>query len=241
MQGDRKMRNRSRSNWVVAALLAGAMLLFLLNGCALSTFFFGQEEEKTPSELMSEGMDQMDKGYYKTAGESFGKVKDRYPYSKYAIQAELRLADALYRSGEYDQAYAAYEEFEKLHPKHESIPYVIYQRGMCHFDQMSTIDRDQTHTVRAREEFERVIGRFPKNEYAGMARKNLRKCLIFLAEHELFVGRFYYKKGDYKAALGRFTYIIEHFPDTGQYNEAIDYIGRCKERLAKQERQEEQG
>ena len=228
-----------KSNWILGVLLIGAMLLFLLNGCALSTFFFGQEEEKSPSELMSEGMDNLEKGYYKAAVEAFQKVKDRYPYSKHALLAELKVGDALYQTQEYDQAYAAYDDFEKLHPKHQSIPYVIYQKGVCHFDQIKTIDREQSHTLKANEEFERLIGRFPKDEYANRARKNLRKCLISLAEYELYVGRFYYKKGEYRAALGRVTYIIRNYPDTGQYNEAIEYISKCKEKLSNQKPEED--
>jgi len=228
-----------RSNWILGALLIGAMLLFVLNGCALSTFFFGEEEEKSPSELISEGMDNMDRGYYKAAFEAFQKVKDRYPYSKHALLAELKVADALYQTREYDQAYAAYDDFEKLHPKHESIPYVIYRKGMCHFDQISTIDRDQSHTLKAKDEFERLISRFSRDQYANRARKNLRKCLIFLAEYELYVGRFYYKKGEYRAALGRFTYVIRNYPDTGQYNEAIEYISKCKEKIAKEKPEED--
>ena len=230
-----------RLNRILGGLLIGAMVLIVLNGCALSTFFFGEEEEKSPSELISEGMDNMDRGYYKAAFEAFQKVKDRYPYSKYALLAELKMADAQYQTKEYEQAYAAYDDFEKLHPKHEKIPYVIYQKGMCHFDQIRTIDRDQSHTLKAKEEFERLISRFSKDEYANRARKNLRKCLISLAEYELYVGRFYYKKGEYHAALGRFTYIIRNYPDTGQYNEAIEYISRCKEKLAKEKPEEEAG
>lgn len=222
-------------------MLIGAMLLFLLNGCALSTFFFGEGEEKSPSELISEGLEDMDRGYYKSAVEAFQKVKDRYPYSKHALQAELKMADALYQTKEFDQAYNAYDDFEKLHPKHKSIPYVIYQKGMCHFDQIRSVDREQVHTLKAKEEFERLIGRFPRDEHANKARKNLRECLIFLAEYELYIGRFYYRKGEYRAALGRFTYIIQNYPDTGQYNEAIEYISKCKEKLAKQRPEEVEG
>ncbi|MGD2127307.1 MAG: outer membrane protein assembly factor BamD, partial [Desulfobacteraceae bacterium] len=72
-------------------------------------------------------------------------------------------------------------------------------------------------------------------DYANRARRNIRKCLIFLAEYELYVGHFYFKKGKYRAALGRYTYIIEHYPDMGQYHEAIEYISKCKQKLAEEE------
>jgi len=205
----------------------------------IDDYLFGGGEEMNPAELMARGMEKMDKGQYKAAVESFQMIKDRYPYSKYAVLAELRMADALYRTEEYDAAFEAYDEFEKLHPKHKHIPYVIYQKGMCHFRQMRSNDREQSHTLRAKEEFERLIRRFPRDDYAHLARKNIRKCLIFLAEYELNVGHFYFKMGKYKAALARYDYIIKNYPDMGQYSEALEYISRCKQKLAEGEKKKE--
>ncbi len=215
--------------------------LFFSSGCgavldygySLWDKIFGEEEDKTPQELIQEGRAKLKAGKYEEASDLFEMLKDRYPYSKYAVEAELRLADTLYYRQEYDSALDAYDEFEMLHPKNPEIPYVIYQKGMCHFKQISTIDRDQTHTMKAAEEFKRLIKRFPRNRYAHMARKHLRKCLIYLAEYELYVGRFYYKTGKYQAAMDRFSYLIKNYPDMGQYNEALEYIRKCKEKLNK--------
>jgi outer membrane protein assembly factor BamD len=205
----------------------------LLNGCStINKWFSGEEEDVDANELMSDGMDNLDRGSYKAAIEAFEKLKDRYPYSKLAITAELKRADALYLSEEYDLASDAYDEFEKLHPKHKEIPYVIYQKAMCQFMQMTTVDREQVHTLKAKEEFERLIGRFPKDVYADRARKNLRKCLIYLAEYEIYVGNFYFKKGLYSAALARYTYAVENYPDLGQYSDALERISKCKQKLA---------
>jgi len=216
-------------------LSVGVILVFLLGGCSLFDKLFGEDMGESPSELMSDGMTQLEKGNYEQATEAFQELKDRYPYSKYAIQAELKMADALYRKMEYDQAYEAYDEFERLHPKNRDIPYVIYQKGMCHFSQLTTIDRDQSHADQAKAEFERLIRRFPRKDYANMARKNLRRCFIFLAEHELYIGHFYFKKGKYQAALDRYSYIIENYPDLGQYHEALEYISKCKDKLVEEE------
>ena len=217
---------------IVRYVLIGLTLVFLLNGCAIYDRIFGKTEDKIPEELMSEGMDRFEKGNYSGAIEDFQAIRDRYPYNKLAITAELKIADSLYNRSEYEAAYDAYDEFEKLHPKDNYIPYVIYQKGMCHFRQVKSIDRDQTPTIKAREEFERLIKRFPRDVYSNSARKNLRECLISLAKYELYVGRYYFKMGEYKAAMNRFRYIIENYPDMGQYHEALEYIGRCKERLA---------
>ena len=217
--------------WVIA----GSLTIFLLSGCAVIEIFTGSsEEELTPDELMTQGVERMERASYSGAVESFQMIKDRYPYSKYATLAELKMADALYQTQEYDAAYDAYDEFGRLHPKHNQMPYVLYQKGMCHFIQMKSNDRDQSHTVKAKEEFERLIRQFPRDNYAHRARKNIRKCLIFLAENELVVGRFYFKMGKYRAALARYAYIVENYPDMGQYNEALEYISRCKAKLAEE-------
>lgn len=182
---------------------------------------------------MDKAMEDLGRGYYKSATESFQKLKDRYPYSKFAIVAELRMADTLFLQSSYDESYEAYKEFEKLHPKHPSIPYVIYRQGLCHFRQMKTIDRDQTHSLKAKDEFGRLVKRFPRDVYASRARTKIRKCYIDLAAHELYVARYYFKKKQYGAAAGRFRNAIEKYPDVGQYFEALEYLGKCKEKLAK--------
>jgi len=220
-----------------AIALAIAFLLF--GGCSIIDKYFKSEEEKSATELMSDGIRDFEMGRMTDAKEAFEKVKDRYPYSKYAVVAELKRADALFETGEYDEAFDAYDEFEKLHPKNPEIPYVIYQKGMCQFRQMKTIDREQIHTLKAKEEFERLVGRFPRDEYAQKARKNIRKCLIFLAEYELYVANYYYRIGKYQAALARYTFLIENYPDLGQYSHALESIAKCKEHILKQEKKEE--
>ena len=141
------------------------------------------------------------------------------------------MADALFKRKEFEQALEAYIEFEKLHPKNESIPYVIYQQGMCHFLRMATIDRDQTSTKNALKEFSRLRKEFPKSPFSLQVRRYIRKCHSNLAEYEFYVGYFYFQSGKYHAALRRFEYLITHYPDLGQYGRALTYIGLCKERL----------
>lgn len=225
-----------------------ALLLVLSNGCVVidsltGTFnrLFGDVEERTPPELMLQGQEYLDEGRYLAASEAFQQIKDRYPYSRYALKAELLLADAMFLREEYNTAYELYDEFERLHPRNPDIPYVIFRKGECHLEQVSTIDRDQSHTHAAKDEFERLVKRFPNDRYAKVARKKIRKCLIYLAEYELYVGHFYFGKGNFRAAKGRYEYIIENYPDMGQYHEALEYIRVCREKLAEEqaERREE--
>ena len=206
----------------------------LLGGCSLWTDLFGDDEEKSAAELIDEGMTNLEKGRYEAATEAFQNAKDRYPYSQYAALAELKMADALFKKREYEAAYEGYTEFERLHPKHKEVPYVLYQKGMCNFSQMSTIDRDQSQTLLAKEDFEVLVRRFPQNDYAKRARLNIRQCLIYLAEYELYVGHYYYKMGKYRSAMVRYANIIERYPDMGQYHEAMEYITKCKDKIAEE-------
>lgn len=225
----------NRSSLIIRNILLGTIVLFLLGGCSLYGKYFGGKEDKRPAELMREGMKNFERGNYEEATEAFQLLKDRYPYSKYAIMAELKMADGFYEKEEFEEALAAYDDFERLHPKNENIPYVIYQKGMCNFRQVTTIDRDQSFTLKAKDEFERLVKRFPRSEYANRGRKNIRQCLIYLAEYELYVGHYYYRMGKFRTAMNRYTYLIQNYPDMGQYHVALDYIRRCKEKLKEKE------
>lgn len=219
-----------RAGGALWRLWIGACLVGALAGCGLWQDFF-PTVEKGPEQLMQDGLRDLDKGRYTDASEAFQKIKDRYPYSRFAVEAELRLGDALYKRQLYEEAYEAYDEFEKLHPRHPQIPYVMFRKGMCHFEQIKTVDRDQTHTLKAKGDFERLVKRFPRNEYAQRARRKIRECYIFLAEYELYVAHFYFKKKKYRAAMERYRYIIQNYPDLGQYHEALEYMRRCREKL----------
>jgi outer membrane protein assembly factor BamD len=211
-------------------MMKNLILVFIIGlvftGCAL--FETSQEMEKTADELVAEGSSAfMDKDY-KTAVKAYTDLKDWYPFSRYAILAELKIADAHFFLEEYDEAALAYEEFEKMHPKNDAIPYVIYQTGMCWFKQIGTVDRDHTPAKNSLALFRRLINRYPKNKYAKKAAKNIKACLENLAGHELYVANFYYKTKKYKAALKRYEYLVEHYPDSKESRQALEKIPGCR-------------
>ena len=201
-----------------------AVVLLLLTGCAL----FGKEVEKPAAELIQEGMEAFDKGNFSDAIKDFEQLKDWYPFSKYATVAELKIADAHYHLDHYAEAVTAYEEFEQLHPRNEAIPYVIYQIGRCYYDQIDTIDRDQTSARKALETFRRLIRQFPEDPYAIKAHTHITICLQSLAGHEFYVGRFYLRSKHYRAALERFKAVISDYPDVGMHYQALQYITQCE-------------
>ena len=225
------------TRWV-PKLLAGICMLFLLNGCSLWNSLFGGEEEFTPAELMSDGIEEFNDGNFEAAAEIFQKIKDRYPYSEFATQAELKMADAQYEKDLFDEAYDGYTEFEKLHPRNPGIPYVMFQKGMCNFKRAGAIDRDQSYTLKAKEDFERLIKMHRNSPYAERARRKVRECYIKLAEHEVYVGDFYFKMQKYRAAMERYIYLIEHYPDVGQYYTSLEKIKLCKEKIAEKGEEE---
>ena len=208
-------------------VLLGLIAMFAFSGCA----WFQTEEEKTAQELIHDGMDQYNDKDYKDAIESFEKLKDWYPFSQYAILAELKIGDAYYHLEEYEDAIAAYEDFESLHPRNEAIPYVIYQIGLCYFERIDTIDRDQSTAQKALETFEHLRKQFPKDPYSIKAEQNIKKCQKSLAGHDLYVGLFYYKSKHYKAALQRFKNVLTNYPDVGVHQKALQYIIQCEEKI----------
>jgi outer membrane protein assembly factor BamD len=205
------------------------VLLLALTGCGL----FAPKEEKTAAELAAEGRRAFEKENYRQAMEAYSKIRDWYPFSRYAKEAELRVADAHYRLDEYEQAISAYEQFERLHPSDSKIPHVIYQIGRCYFDRMKGVDRDQTYTQKALKVFRQLNTRFPDSEYAQEAKSHIRKCLRTLAGHDFYVGEFYFKQQHYKAALERFRNVVENYPaDFAELrSKALNYIEQCRDKL----------
>jgi outer membrane protein assembly factor BamD len=179
-------------------------------------------------------MDAYESGNYNKALEKFQKLKDFYPFSKYAILAELKIADSHYQREEYEEAIFEYENFERLHPRNEAIPYVIYQIGRSYYDRIDTTDRDQTAARKALEAFQRLNKQFPEDQYARRSEEHINRCLKSLAGHTYEIGVFYYKTKHYKAALHRFMTIISDFPDVGYHQKALEYIAKCEASIAEQ-------
>lgn len=209
------------------ALLALVLGVVLLSGCAM----FETQGEKSARDLAEEGMEAFKEGDYKASIDAFEKLKDWYPFSPYAILAELKLGDAYYFRQEYEDAIDAYASFESLHPKNEAIPYVIYQIGRCYYDRIQSVDRDQTITAQALQTFERLVRSYPDSPYAKKAQSAIRVCRKNLAEHEFYIGTFYFKTGHLKAARERFKRVVSLYPDLGVHYEALQYLARCRRKV----------
>lgn len=211
-------------------LILGASL------CGCSLFTPAPEMHKSAEELASEGSSAFLAKDYKDALKAYTRLKDWYPFSRYAILAELKIADSHFHLEEYDEAILAYEDFEKMHPRNEAIPYVIYQTGLCWFNQLRTLDRDHTPARKSLNQFNRLVDQFPQSEYAQNAREYIDQCIASLAGHELYIADFYMKTGKYQAALERYKGIVEIYPDSEQSREALARIPECRQRADKEKK-----
>jgi outer membrane protein assembly factor BamD len=178
------------------------LLTLICSGCSFLNIFGKHEPAKaTPEGLYSKASVEFNGGHYKKAQEDFLRLKEEYPLHELAILAEVGIADSLYSDKEYAEAENAYGDFISLHPVNENVPYALYQLGMCHYNQIGAIDRDQTETIQAKKEWEKLVARYPESKFFAMAEKLIRECKQKLAEHEFYVAKFYLRQKKYQAAL----------------------------------------
>ncbi|MGE0761881.1 MAG: outer membrane protein assembly factor BamD [Bdellovibrionales bacterium] len=152
---------------------------------------------------------------YEEALAQFTSVRNKHPYSSLATEAELRVAEIHFKREDYPEAQGAYESFKELHPSYARIDYITFRLGLSIFKQLpSTIDRDLALANKGLLYFEEVITSFPKSEYVAGAQEHKGKILEMLAEKELYIADFYFKREKYDSALGRYEDLLDHYPNS---------------------------
>ncbi len=212
------------------------IMLFCIAGCQLTFFKKNEMVKGTADALYSRGVLEYQDGSYKKAREYFVRVREEFPLHEKAILADMGIADSYFSDKDYLEAENAYNDFINLHPTNENVPYAIYQVGMCHYKKIEAIDRDQTETVKARKEFEKLIVRYPESKFATTAEKVLRECKQKQAEHEFYVGKFYFTQKKYQAALTRFEKIARDFANIGLDYKVEYLISETKIKIAEEEK-----
>jgi outer membrane protein assembly factor BamD len=192
----------------------------------------------TPEAIYKRGAELYQEGRYKKAIESFQRVKEQYPLHDLVVSAEIGIADSYFSNENYVEAEMVYRDLISLRPTNENLPYAIFQLGMCHYNQMGAIDRDQVETLKALKEFERLVARFPNSKFSVLAERHILECRKRLAEKEFYVGNFYFKQGKYKAALGRFEIIAREYPGIGLDDKVRYFLEESRKRLIRQEAEE---
>lgn len=203
----------------VLRLLAPCVLVLLVSGCGFIDYYFLPPPEDTAQELYEAGREAMAAKKYYDAADYFTKLKDRYPFSPYTPAGIIGLGDAYFLEEDYAEAAAAYEEFESMHPRHEEIPYVLYQLGVSNYKRSDSIDRPQDTMYEALDTFHILVANFPDTEYGKDGAEYIIKCRKRLAEHELFVADFYWRTDQYGAAWKRYMYVLDNFKELPEIQE----------------------
>jgi outer membrane protein assembly factor BamD len=169
-------------------------------------------------------MDDFNRGEYDAALKEFNDIRDRFPFSKAGLLAELKSADCEYYLKHYPEAIAGYNDFESNHPTNEAIPYVIFQVGISYYKQIDTIDRDPGAAKSAISSFDRLIKAYPRSPYLVEAKSRRLAALNFLANHEFYVANFYVRTGELAEAKGRYKYLIKNYPKSSVAGKAREII-----------------
>ena len=168
---------------------------------------------------------------YPKAVRLFQDIITYYPYSKYAPLAELHIADCKFALENWDEAGPAYEDFIKFHPVHPEVPYATFRLGQSHYHQRLKYYRDQAETKSALTQFQILQTRYPDSTYAKDAAPLLEDCLKRLAQHELYVGDFYFRHKQYWAAAMRYAVISKTYPNLGFTDRALFQEAQSYDRL----------
>jgi outer membrane protein assembly factor BamD len=202
--------------------LCAVVALPLLSACGGGS---SDEAKKAPvgpvEELYNNGVDALNARRFTTAGDQFAAVEQNYPYSTWAVNAQLMSGYSLYLQNKYTDAIGTLDRFIQLHPAHRDIAYAYYLRALCYYEQIADIQRDQKGTEQAMAALREVTTRFPDSAYARDAKLKIDLCVDHLAGKEMEIGRFYQKQHLYEAAIGRFQRVVDDFQTTNHVPEAL--------------------
>jgi outer membrane protein assembly factor BamD len=213
--------------------------LLCLGGCA------GSGEDETigwsAQRLYGEAKDAMASKDWPRAVRYLEKLEARYPYGRFAQQAQLEIAYCHYKDGERASAVAAVDRFIKMYPNHSSTDYAWYLKGLINFNDnygvLSNLatpdmsDRDPKSTRESFNAFKEVVARYPESKYAADATLRMRYLVNALASHEVHVARYYMKRGAYLAAANRAQYAIRHYSQAPAVEEAVFVLVLAYDRL----------
>jgi outer membrane protein assembly factor BamD len=225
---------------MAALLLAGA-----LAGCS----YFGSKEDErknwTAEQYYQAAKEELDHHNWDAAAKLYEALESKFPYGRFAQQAQLEAAYAYFKSGETAQSIAAADKFMKLHPNSPNVDYAMYVKGLANFKEdlgflakivkQDLADRDPKSARESFEVFKELIARFPNSRYADDSRERLAYLIEALARHEVNVARYYLLRGAYLAAANRAQDLIVHYPGSPSRKEALDIMVEAYDRMGMKE------
>ena len=189
----------------------------------------------SPEEAYRQAVEEAKEGHNQEAKRLFEQVRDADTPVRLEFLAEIGIADSLYKDRKYEEAATEYSHLFDIHSGDAIADYLKYQLGMCYYRRIDTIDRDQGLTRKARAEFTELVTRYPESDLVPAARENLRLCDEFLAKRELYVGNFYFAKGNYRAARSRYERGIKGYGAVGSLPELLHRLVLADDALGKTE------
>ncbi len=210
------------------------MFLFVLS-CSTDKTAMKEDPLFVPEESFNKANELIKEKKFEEARGVLETIKTKDTSQNYAILARLRIADTYFEDESYDEAVVEYESFLDLYPHHKYASYAQYRLAICFFERIKTVDIGYSWAKRALDEFEKLQIRYPRNPYMDIIDNRIKECLNILAEYEFYVGNFYYKKGSYNAAIGRFKGMVQNYPETSKVPEALYYTGLSYEKLGQRD------
>ncbi len=200
--------------------LSGLMLLLL---CACSS---NEKNFDDPEKAYNYAEEFVKKERFDEAIKRFQEVKNKFPYSRFAVLAELAIADTYFKQESFAEAQISYQSFRDLHPKNSQIDYVIFKIGLSYFEQLpSTVDRDIILANNAVSSFQEVIEGYPQSVHVKEATEKKQKSVLMLAQKELYIADFYFKKKQFESALGRYEDFLSKYPSLEDQERILSNAG----------------
>ena len=191
--------------------------------------------------LYGEAKDAMTSKDWVKAIKYLEKLEARYPYGRFAQQAQLEVAYCNWKEGERASAIAAVDRFIKLYPNHANADYAWYLKGLINFNETLGVlwwlttpdlsDRDPRSSRDAFNAFKEVVTRFPESKYAADSALRMRYLVNTLAGYEVHVARYYMRRGAYLAAANRAQYAIKTYPTAPALEDAVFVLVRAYDAL----------
>ncbi len=202
-----------------------------------------EEEDRNSSEqvLYRSAQASLRSGNYKDAIEKLQKLEARFPFGRYAEQAQLELIYANFMSYQPEAVRSAADRFIRLHPQHPNVDYAYYLKGLAEFnrdrglmDRFASTDiskRDPSSVRQSFVDFSELLQRFPESVYAADARLRMIYLVDVLARHEINVANFYVRRGALVAAANRARNVVEHYSQSEWIDEALAILVETNWRL----------
>jgi len=233
------MQNPTTHYRLLRAALSLLMVLALAFavGCNRET----REDERGAEELYAEAQRALNARNYNAAIEAYRQLTIRFPFGRHAEQAQLDMAYAMFRANQPERALTTLDRFIRTYPTHPNVDYAWYLKGVIHYEQAmgflrrlfpdQAVDRDQQSARRAFSDFRELIQRHPESRYVADARQRMVFLRNIMADYEVTVGEYYFRRGAYIAALNRARFTIENFPGAPANVDALELMERSFRRM----------